>query len=91
MMKLQTTYGDLRNGDIVYVQGYRMRAHNVRISSRKGDKASLHSEPNTDDVIRFNGKVVDAVDIKGTGYDNAVYGGYAFVPITVERPDSDGL
>lgn len=84
-MKVRTTYGDLKNGDTVFVQGHRFIVRDVRISGRKGEPGP-GKDVNADDVIRFNGDCADADDsIKGTGYDGGVYGAYAFVPCTVER------
>lgn len=76
---------DLKNGDVVYVQGYRFRVQDIRVSSRKGDKTTLHSEPNRDDVIRYKGVCVDDCSITRTGYNGGTYGAYADVPCTVER------
>lgn len=78
-MRLETTtYGKLRDGDEVCVQGYWFRARNVRIAER-GTAPRF-------DVIRFEGDVVDAeADIKGTGYDGGTYGGFAWVGIAVRR------
>ena len=77
-------HGELVDGDIVYVQGYRMRVRNVRVASRQGDKTTMHSEPNRADVIRYNGDCVDDCDIKRTSYNGGVYGAYADVPIHVD-------
>lgn len=82
---ITTTYGALQNGDRVWISGYLFEVTNIRIASRKGDRATMHSEPNTDDVIRFEGRCVDAASsIAGTGYDGGTYGGYAFVPCRIE-------
>jgi hypothetical protein len=78
------TYGDLQNGDIVWICGYRFRVEDIRISSRRGEKTTMHGDPNTDDVIRFKGVCVDRCSISSTGYNGGIYGGYAFVPVTAE-------
>ena len=83
---MTTTYGQLQNGDIVTICGYRFRVRDIRVSSRKGEKTTMHGEPNRDDVIRFNGDAVDAdTTIYRTGYNGCVYGAYADVPVAVER------
>jgi hypothetical protein len=77
---LELTYGDVQNGDRVWIQGYLFEVRNLR----RYPKAS--NPTYTDDVIRFDGIVVDrSVDIAGSGYDGGVYGGYAFVAVHVER------
>jgi len=74
-MKITTTYGDLRNGDIAYVQGHRFIVRDLRIEG---------------DAIRFNGDCADADDhIKGTGYDGGAYGALPGVSIVVEREPSE--
>lgn len=74
-----TTYGELQNGDEIYIQGYRFTVANVRISSRRGDKTSLHGEPNRADVVRFEA-TTDHDQLKHTPYNNGTYGGYADRP-----------
>jgi hypothetical protein len=75
-----TTYGQLKNGDVVYIQGYRFRVDGIRISSKAGEKTTMHSEPNRADVIRFTGIALDS-SLIGSGYDGGTYGGYADVQI----------
>ena len=83
-MNRQTTYRELQNGDHIWIQGYQFLASNVRITSRKGERTTMHGEPNTDDVIRFTG-TTDNPAISRTSYNGGTYGGYAFAPITIER------
>lgn len=78
------TYGELKDGDIVTIQGYRFRIDGIRVASRAGEKTTMHSEPNRADVIRFTGIALDST-LKGTGYDGGTYGGYADVACYVER------
>ena len=84
-----TTYGDLNDGDEILIQGYWFKVRNLRISSRAGERTTLHGEPNRADVIiRFNGDCLSECNIRGTGYDGGVYGGYAdrkCTAIAVER------
>jgi hypothetical protein len=76
------TYGEIRNGDRVNVQGYWFEVDGVRVAKRAGERDSMHGEPLTADVIRFTGRAVDrAQGLIGTGYDGATYGGYAWVQV----------
>lgn len=78
------TYGELRNGDEVYIQGYRFRVDGIRVASRAGEKTTMHAEPNRADVIRFTGIALDPT-LKGSGYDGGTYGRYADLPCYAER------
>lgn len=73
------TYGELRNGDRIWVQGVLFEVQNVRVSSRQGERVTMHSEPNRVDLIRFEGAIIDdqGQRLKGTSYDGGTYGGYA--------------
>lgn len=85
MAKTETvTYGEIRNGDRVYVQGYRFIVENVHVAARAGDRRLSWQEPLTDDVIRFTGRCADDCGISRTGYNGGTYGGYAFVKVMRE-------
>jgi hypothetical protein len=76
------TYGQLVDGDIVFIQGYRFQVADIRVSSKTGEKTSIHGEPNRADVIRFKGIALDPRLAK-TGYNGVTYGAYADVPVEV--------
>lgn len=89
-MMTNTTYGQLKNGDVVIIQGYKFIVDKIRVSSKMGDNASMHSEPNRADVIRFVGIALDS-KLRQTGYNGGVYGAYADVPVTVVTPEPQRL
>ena len=76
-------HADLVNGDVVIVQGYRFRTTDIRVSSKQGEKTTMHGEPKRADVIRYIGVCVDDCSISRTGYNGGTYGAFADVPITV--------
>src|SRR5262245_25357850 len=74
-----TTYGDLKNGDHVWIQGYLFEVVNLRIVSARMD--SIHEYGPGRPVVRFEGRVIDPKsDIARTTYDGGTYGAYAWVP-----------
>ena len=86
-MTKKTTYGELKNGDVVIVQGYRFTVANIRVASPAGAVDGIHDAPNRADVIRFTGMTTDA-SIARTSYNGGTYGGYADVPcwVVVDEP-----
>jgi type 1 fimbria pilin len=77
------THADIVNGDIVIVQGYAMRASNVRTEQIPGVGADWRT-PRA--VVRFEGEVVDRTcDIAGTAYDGGTYGALPTVDIRRQR------
>lgn len=86
MIKTETvTYGEIRNGDRVRIQGYTFAVENLRIAAKAGEANYIHQPPHRADVIRFTGRVVDpAADIARTGYNGGTYGGYADVRVARE-------
>lgn len=74
----ETTYGELKNGDWVLIQGFAFIVTNIRVASRKGEKTSMHGKPNRADVIRFEG-FTENDQLKATSYNGGTYGGYADV------------
>jgi hypothetical protein len=66
------TYGDIRDGDHVLIEGHRMIVSDpTRIEA--GPDASF----NTRARIEFIGRCADPHDdVKGTAYDGGTYGGY---------------
>ena len=85
-MTLTIPHAELRDGDIAYVQGYKFLVSKVHVSSRQGEKTTLHSTPNRADVIRYVGIALDP-RLRQTGYNGGVYGAYADVLITIERTE----
>jgi hypothetical protein len=85
------TYGELQNGDQIYLCGYLFTAENVRNIGPVEDSPGIIEQYGLD-VIRFTGRVVDGhpanEKIKGTGYDGGTYGGRCKVAITVRRADT---
>ena len=77
------THGELKNGDVVCVQGYWFEVVNLRIAALAGDQRGVHQEPYPADVIRYDGYCVENCDIAGTSYNGGTYGAYAWVPIAV--------
>lgn len=74
-MKTISTYGALKNDDVIFIQGYRFRVTNIR--------AIPGVYIDSYDVIRFDGVEIDG-KLTGTGYAKAVYGANADVPCTIE-------
>lgn len=72
---MNATYADIRNGDRVWVDGYRFTVSNVR------------TEPGQfgGQVVRFEGRADAGADIAGTGYDGGTYGGLDGRPVVIER------
>ena len=67
------TYGEIVDGDLVYVEGYLFEASNVHVDVVAGGPA-----------VRFTGRVVDErADIKGTGYDGGEYGGRPDIRVAI--------
>jgi hypothetical protein len=68
-----TTYGDLVNGDQVWIEGHLFVVRNVRVVSAYMCMSEGYGPGRP--VVRFEGGVVDASsDIAGTGYDGGTYG-----------------
>jgi hypothetical protein len=86
-MTKKTTYGELKNGDVVIVQGYRFTVANIHVAGRKGEQWTMHGEPNRADVIRFTGMTTDK-SLAGTPYNGGTYGAYADVPCWVVVEDA---
>jgi hypothetical protein len=77
-----TTYGELVNGDIVIIQGYRFVVRDLWRVPANLTAPVWSSQHRRTDVIRFHGHVADpASDIAGTGYDGGTYGAYADVEV----------
>jgi len=80
------TYGELQNGDRIWIQGYRFTVANVRISSKASQiTVGSNKEPNRADVIRFEGIADPDSTIARTSYNGGTYGAYADVSCTIER------
>ena len=72
-------YGDLRNGDIIWIAGYAMVVGNIR---------SYPQTDNSPDIIRFNGTMVDPdTDVTHTGYDGGTYGAHAEIIASIVNRD----
>ncbi len=79
-----TTYGELKNGDKIYLQGYLFQIENITFNNPAyfgGVK------DNTKSVIRFTGKCTADKrndDIRHTMYNGGVYGGADWLQATLE-------
>lgn len=80
-----TTYGALRDGDRVWIEGYLFTVCQLRIAGRAGDVYGTLGARYTADVIRFEGR---CPALAHTGYDGGTYGGYAWRPCLVEGEDA---
>lgn len=66
-------YGDLKNGDVIYISGYTFKISNL--TNRNG-------------TVRFKGTLTrDARNrsMRGTMYDGGTYGAYDWVRATIKR------
>ena len=69
-----TTYGQLQNGDRVWIEGYLFEVCNLRIVSAYMTISEGYGPGRP--VVRFEGRVVDpTASIARTGYDGGTYGG----------------
>ena len=69
------TYGELKNGDKIYLQGKLFEVHNIRLVNGYNGK-----------VIRFNGYCTPDNrnnDIRKSMYNGGTYGAYTWVTCTI--------
>ena len=72
------TYGDIKNGDIVLIEGHRFVVSELERSWSSRDSRWQH------DRIEFTGHCADATDpIRHTRYDGGRYAGFAFRPAVI--------
>jgi len=77
-----TTYGQLQNGDRVWIEGYLFEVRNIRIVSAYMTISEGFGPGRP--VVRFEGHCVETSNISGTGYDGGTYGGIVERPATIE-------
>lgn len=85
-----TTYGNLQNGDRIFIQGYLFQISGLKVypPSAGDNRDDKTKELYGDHTVQFTGHVVDPTStIARTGYDGGAYGGAHKVPCTiVTRP-----
>jgi hypothetical protein len=72
-------YDEVKDGDRVWVQGYRFTARNVRVLPAYNDPGVL--------VVRFEGRCDPTADIANTSYNGGTYGGRVDLKVTIERDE----
>lgn len=86
MLTLQKTYGELVNGDNVWIEGILFQVRDIRIVSASMDRVGEYGPGRP--IVRFNGHVVDrSSSLARTGYDGGVYGGILSRPALIGIPN----
>jgi len=93
----QITLGEIENGMKVWNQGHLFEVRNLRkidsktclngltYNGQPSSNDNLLTRPENHTIIRYEGHCVNAEDdIKGTVYDGGVYGGFSWVPASIQ-------
>ena len=73
-MSKQTTYGNIKNGDQVWIQGHLFTVSDLHTETVHGLSG----------VIRFTGTLPESDDLFHTPYNGGQYGGIISLPCTIE-------
>lgn len=89
-MTKQIPYGELKVGQFAHIQGHRFEVIEVshlplQFDGVNGDIDAR--QPAGTVVVRFTGKLGNDDELARTAYDGGCYGGYSWVPVTVEVED----
>lgn len=87
MATKRITYAELENEMLIWLQGVLFRATEV---TKAPTVPMMHEtlKPENHTTVRFTGIVVNDESLKRTAYDGGRYGGYSWVPITIEIPET---
>jgi len=91
MATKRITLGELENGMLIWNQGHLFTARNVQKTptTRSGLPTAtdtIAARPENHTTVRYEGVCASSNDdIKGTVYDGGVYGGFSWVPATIEE------